>query len=116
MKVSPICYCSNRQKYAMYIFQQLKHEMESLEAWINIREPGMKEKQFGESIPGVEELLRRQDDFEKTVDAQDDKFKSIIRRTEVGEQKVLIEIFRYLSLKFHLCDESDLLEILKYFL
>ncbi|XP_071162084.1 spectrin beta chain-like isoform X8 [Mytilus edulis] len=68
--------------------QQLKHEMESLEAWINIREPGMKEKQFGESIPGVEELLRRQDDFEKTVDAQDDKFKSIIRRTEL-EQSLL---------------------------
>lgn len=57
--------------------------MESLEAWINIREPTMKEKNFGESISAVEELLRRQDDFDKTVDAQDDKFKSIVRRTEV---------------------------------
>ena len=68
--------------------QQLKNEMETLEAWINIREPTMKDKNFGESITAVEELLRRQNDFEKTVDSQDDKFKSIIRRTEL-EQSLL---------------------------
>lgn len=70
------------------MFQQLKNEMETLEAWINIREPTMKDKNFGESITAVEELLRRQNDFEKTVDSQDDKFKSIIRRTEVGSTKI----------------------------
>ena len=70
------------------MFQQLKNEMETLEAWINIREPTMKDKNFGESITDVEELLRRQNDFEKTVDSQDDKFKSIIHRTEVGSTKI----------------------------
>ena len=70
------------------MFQQLKNEMETLEAWINIREPTMKDKNFGESITAVEELLRRQNDFEKTVDSQDDKFKSIIHRTEVGSTKI----------------------------
>jgi hypothetical protein len=45
-------------------------------------------KNFGESITDVEELLRRQNDFEKTVDSQDDKFKSIIHRTEVGSTKI----------------------------
>ena len=57
--------------------------MEQLEAWMNIREPTLKEKQFGENIQAVEELLRRQDDFEKTVDAQSEKFKGICRRTQV---------------------------------
>lgn len=57
--------------------------MEQLEAWINIREPVMKEKNVGENIQSVEELLRRQDDFEKTVDAQSEKFNSICRRTQV---------------------------------
>lgn len=58
--------------------------MEQLEAWINIREPVMKEKNVGENIQAVEELLRRQDDFEKTVDAQSEKFNSICRRTQVS--------------------------------
>lgn len=57
--------------------------MEQLEAWMNIREPVMKEKNVGENIQAVEELLRRQDDFEKTVDAQSEKFNSICRRTLV---------------------------------
>jgi spectrin beta len=48
----------------------------------------MKDKNFGDSITAVEELLRRQDDFEKTVESQDDKFKSITRRTEVGSTKI----------------------------
>nr|XP_022333961.1 spectrin alpha chain, non-erythrocytic 1-like isoform X4 [Crassostrea virginica] len=63
--------------------QQLRHEMEQLEAWINIREPVMKEKNVGENIQAVEELLRRQDDFEKTVDAQSEKFNAICRRTQL---------------------------------
>ncbi|KAK3093468.1 hypothetical protein FSP39_016126 [Pinctada imbricata] len=68
--------------------QLLKHEMEQLEAWMNTREPMLREKQFGENIQAVEELLRRQDDFEKTVDAQSEKFKDIIRRTQL-EQSVM---------------------------
>ncbi|XP_061172689.1 spectrin beta chain, non-erythrocytic 5-like [Saccostrea echinata] len=63
--------------------QQLHHEMEQLEAWMNIREPLMKEKNVGENIQAVEELLRRQDDFEKTVDAQSEKFNAICRRTQL---------------------------------
>ncbi|XP_033735465.1 spectrin beta chain, non-erythrocytic 5-like isoform X2 [Pecten maximus] len=68
--------------------QQLKHEMEQLEAWMTIREPLMKEKNYGSNIQAVEELLRRQDDFEKTVEAQSEKFKGICRRTQL-EQAIL---------------------------
>lgn len=66
--------------------------MEQLEAWINIREPVMKEKNVGENIQAVEELLRRQDDFEKTVDAQSEKFNAICRRTQVSSLYHLIQI------------------------
>ncbi|XP_069119024.1 LOW QUALITY PROTEIN: spectrin beta chain-like [Argopecten irradians] len=65
--------------------QQLKHEMEQLEAWMTIREPLMKEKNYGGNIQTVEELLRRQDDFEKTVEAQSEKFKGICRRTQLEQ-------------------------------
>ncbi|KAL5008187.1 hypothetical protein ScPMuIL_013768 [Solemya velum] len=68
--------------------QQMKHEMELLEGWMSIREPQLREKNMGESIAIVEELIRRQEDFEKTVDAQDEKFRAITRRTKL-EQELL---------------------------
>ncbi|XP_041352702.1 spectrin beta chain, non-erythrocytic 5-like isoform X2 [Gigantopelta aegis] len=63
--------------------QQLKHEMEQVEAWIHLREPLLKEKNYGQSIETVEELLRRHADFEKTVDAQEEKVQALRRLTEV---------------------------------
>ena len=57
--------------------------MEQLEAWMSVRDPQVKDKHFGDSITFVEELLRRQQDFEKTVDAQENKFTSIRRATQV---------------------------------
>lgn len=86
--------------------------MEQLEAWINIREPVMKEKNVGENIQAVEELLRRQDDFEKTVDAQSEKFNSICRRTQVTLYQLAADLFhmdfpclfsRKFDANFHIC-------------
>lgn len=70
--------------HSIVILQQMRHEMELLEGWMSIREPQLKEKNMGENIAIVEELIRRQEDFEKTVDAQDEKFRAITRRTKVG--------------------------------
>ena len=67
-----------------YIQQQLKHEMEQLEAWMSVRDPQVKDSNVGDTIGVVEELLRRQQDFEKTVDAQEDKFTAITRATRVS--------------------------------
>ena len=58
--------------------------MEQVEAWIHLREPLLKEKNYGQSIEAVEELLRRHADFEKTVDAQEEKVQALRRLTEVG--------------------------------
>lgn len=58
--------------------------MEQLEGWISARDPQVKDKNFGDNITVVEELLRRQQDFEKTVDSQEEKFSAIKRATMVG--------------------------------
>lgn len=54
-------------------FQKLLHEIEQIEAWMNLREPLIKGGKYGDSILEVEELIRRHADFEKTVDAQEDR-------------------------------------------
>ena len=60
----------------------LKRDMDLLEAWLNGKE-SMMPKELGDSIEMVEELIRRHNDFEKTVYAQEDKFNAIKRRTKV---------------------------------
>ena len=57
--------------------------MEQLEAWMSVRDPQVKDSNVGDTINIVEELLRRQQDFEKTVDAQEEKFTAITRATQV---------------------------------
>ncbi|KAL4238363.1 Spectrin beta chain [Mactra antiquata] len=68
--------------------QLLKHEMEQLEGWMSVRDSQVKDGNYGDNITFVEELLRRQQDFEKTVDAQEEKFTAIKRATML-EQGVL---------------------------
>ena len=48
------------------------------------REAVVKDDEMGESIPEVEELIRRHDDFLKAIDAQEDKLDPIKRITMVG--------------------------------
>ncbi|XP_076029013.1 spectrin beta chain, non-erythrocytic 5 kst isoform X3 [Oratosquilla oratoria] len=57
-----------------------------LEAWIESRETVVKDEHLGESINEVEELIRRHDDFLKTVDAQEDKLDPIRRFTLLEEE------------------------------
>ncbi|PVD25646.1 hypothetical protein C0Q70_13305 [Pomacea canaliculata] len=72
--------------------QQLRHEMEQIENWMTLREPQLREKNFGQSIDGVELLLRRHADFEKTVAAQEDRVNALSRNEKVknafAEQKL----------------------------
>ncbi|XP_053955094.1 spectrin beta chain, non-erythrocytic 5 isoform X2 [Anastrepha ludens] len=56
-------------------------DAEILENWIISREPLLKDAKLGDSIPQVEDLLRRHQDFEKTVAAQEEKFQAIKRIT-----------------------------------
>lgn len=52
-----------------------------LESWILLREVQLKDGDLGESIPQVEDLIRKHEDFEKTVAAQEEKFLALKRIT-----------------------------------
>ena len=57
--------------------------MDQLDTWLNYREEILNSAGLGDSIDAVEELIRKHDDFEKTVEAQEDKFNAIKRLTLV---------------------------------
>ncbi|XP_063994705.1 spectrin beta chain, non-erythrocytic 5 isoform X3 [Diachasmimorpha longicaudata] len=61
--------------------QLFKREAETLENWIISREPMLHDGNLGETIPQVEDLIRKHEDFEKTIEAQEDKFEALKRIT-----------------------------------
>lgn len=61
--------------------QVFKRDAEILETWLTAREPILRDGQIGESINHVEDLLRKHDDFEKTISAQEEKFNALQRIT-----------------------------------
>ncbi|XP_066150741.1 spectrin beta chain isoform X4 [Euwallacea fornicatus] len=61
--------------------QQFKREAQTLENWLVLREDILREGKVGESIPQVEELIRKHRDFEETVKSQEDKFEALKRLT-----------------------------------
>lgn len=65
--------------------QLFKREANSLENWILIREGNIRDGKVGESINQVEDLIRKHEDFEKTILAQEDKFQALKRKTLVEE-------------------------------
>jgi spectrin beta len=72
--------------------QTFKRDAETLENWIASREPMLRDEQFGESIPQVEELIMKHQDFEKTIEAQEEKFGALRRITMVGKSIKFINI------------------------
>ncbi|XP_044574402.1 spectrin beta chain, non-erythrocytic 1 isoform X3 [Cotesia glomerata] len=66
--------------------QIFKREAETLENWIISREPMLNDSNLGDTIPQVEDLIRKHEDFEKTIEAQEDKFKALKRITLLERQ------------------------------
>ncbi|XP_059484234.1 spectrin beta chain, non-erythrocytic 2 isoform X2 [Neocloeon triangulifer] len=66
--------------------QIFKRDAEMCEAWLSAREPVLHDPDLGESIPEVEELIRKHEDFEKTVEAQEDKFNALKRITLLEQE------------------------------
>lgn len=67
-----------------YDTQCFKRDAETLENWLSSREPMLKDELLGDSIPQVEELITKHQDFEKTIEAQEDKFNALKRITLVS--------------------------------
>ncbi|CAI8040975.1 Spectrin alpha chain, non-erythrocytic 1 [Geodia barretti] len=65
--------------------QMFKRDAEQAEMWIAMRESLLGSDEIGDSVDTVEELLRLQEDFEKMLAAQEEKFSSLSRETKVEE-------------------------------
>nr|XP_018898887.1 PREDICTED: spectrin beta chain, non-erythrocytic 1 isoform X2 [Bemisia tabaci] len=61
--------------------QLFKRDADQLESWILSREALLNDFKLGDSIAQVEELIRKHEDFEKTIQAQEDKFSALKRIT-----------------------------------
>lgn len=65
--------------------QVFKRDSNMLENWIEVRQKLLEDDKVGDSIAQVEELIKKHDDFEKTVVAQEDKFAALKRLTLVEQ-------------------------------
>ncbi|XP_013777045.2 LOW QUALITY PROTEIN: spectrin beta chain, non-erythrocytic 1-like [Limulus polyphemus] len=65
--------------------QIFKQDAEQLENWLQNREPILLDDQFGDSISAVDELIRKHEDFEKTIDAQEEKLTALKRITKLED-------------------------------
>ena len=61
-----------------------KRDADQLENWLQSREAMLHDPKLGDSILQVEELIRKHEDFEKTIEAQEEKFNALRRVTLVG--------------------------------
>lgn len=76
-----------REIYDLNLDTQLfLREASILENWIVSREVQLKDADLGESIPQVEDLIRKHEDFEKTVAAQEEKFLALKRITMLEQR------------------------------
>jgi spectrin beta len=73
--------------------QLFKRDAEQLENWIQSREPILHDDKLGDNIQQVEDLIRRHEDFEKTIEAQEEKFNALRRIT------LVLDSFHLQSLK-----------------
>ena len=60
-----------------------ERDASQLESWLESREKLLAHEELGSSISEVEELIRRHEDFAKTLDAQDQKAEALKRITLV---------------------------------
>lgn len=63
-----------------------ERDASQLETWLKSREKLLAPEELGSSLTEVEELIRRHEDFEKTLEAQDQKAEALKRITLVTLQ------------------------------
>jgi len=68
------------------ILQVFKRDADLLENWLMSREALLHDGNLGDTIAQVEDLIRKHEDFEKAVQAQQEKFSALKRVTMVGSR------------------------------
>lgn len=83
-----------------------------MESWIQTREPVLNDDKLGDSIWQVEELIRKHEDFEKTIEAQEEKFDTLKRITLVRNSlkiiKKLVYYGNFIYLIYYMCIQLEL--------
>ncbi|XP_060118338.1 spectrin beta chain, non-erythrocytic 5 [Heteronotia binoei] len=69
----------------------LRRELDQAEAWLTAREGFLSDPIYGHSVSDVEQLLKKHQDFEKMLEAQEEKFAQLNRKTKI-ELKLLKQI------------------------
>ena len=72
------------------ILQVFKRDAELLENWLVSQETVLHDGNLGDTIAQVDDLIRKHEDFEKTVQAQEEKFNALQRVTMVCSQFVFV--------------------------
>ena len=73
-----------REEYEHYLdMHHFQRDAEMADGWINAQEGFLLGEDWGGSLDDVEELLKRQDDFEKTLAAQEERFSLLLKETKV---------------------------------
>ncbi|XP_076156260.1 spectrin beta chain, non-erythrocytic 5 [Alosa pseudoharengus] len=72
--------------------QQLQRELEQAERWLSAHEGGLKAHSYGDSVSDVLELLKKQEDLEAMIEAQNERFNALKERKlqielRIGESK-----------------------------
>ncbi|KAL2098982.1 hypothetical protein ACEWY4_005462 [Coilia grayii] len=60
--------------------QQLQRELEQAERWLSAHESGLTADSYGDSVSDVLELLKKQEDLEAMIEAQNDRFGALNER------------------------------------
>ncbi|XP_062379447.1 spectrin beta chain, non-erythrocytic 5 [Sardina pilchardus] len=66
--------------------QQLQRELAQAEHWLSAHEGGLKANSYGDSVSDVLELLKKQEDLEAMIEAQNERFNAL------NEKKLQIEL------------------------
>ena len=72
-------------EYEHYLdVHQFRRDAEMADGWLLAQEGFLGGEEWGDSLDDIEELLKRQDDFEKSLAAQDERFQALLRETRVS--------------------------------
>uniref|UniRef100_A0A4W4DYW9 Spectrin, beta, non-erythrocytic 5 n=1 Tax=Electrophorus electricus TaxID=8005 RepID=A0A4W4DYW9_ELEEL len=68
--------------------EQLQRELEQAEHWLNAYENALCEKDYGDSVSDVLELMKKQEDLEAMIVAQSERFNTLYEKKTQKEQKM----------------------------
>ncbi|XP_063958759.1 spectrin beta chain, non-erythrocytic 5-like isoform X1 [Lytechinus pictus] len=60
----------------------LQRDLEGAESWLNDKDPILEDQSFLDDSCDIEELLKKQEDFEKMIEAQEERFAALTRLTK----------------------------------